>query len=124
MGEALCHKCRAAPALSGDSWCLACTACESVSCELKARWGSHELRRLAADQLVDQSKSIKTLRILSLRLRFEGEDRSGARSGPSTSAGQALGATGKAKPAPPPKAPPILKEAANKDFEEVVEEKE
>lgn len=124
MGEALCHKCHAAPQLSGDSWCLACTACEAVSCELRSRWGSHELRRLAADQLVDQSKAIKTLRILSLRLRLEGEDRSGARSGTSTSAGQALGATGKAKAGPPPKAPPILKEAPTKEFEEVVEEKE
>ena len=120
MVEALCNKCRAAPQLKGDSWCLACTACESISCELRARWGSHELRRLAADQLVDQSKAVKTLRILSLRLRFEGEDRSGARSGPSTGAGHTLGATGKAKPGPPP----ILKEAPAKDTEGVEEEDE
>lgn len=124
MVEALCNKCRAAPPLSGDSWCLACTACESISCELRSRWGSHELRRLAADELVDQSKAIKTLRILSLRLRFEGADRSGARSGPSTGAGVALGATGKAKPGPPPKAPPILKEATGKTPEVIEEEVE
>ena len=95
-----------------------------MTTELRSRWGSVELRRLAADSLVEQAKFVKTLRILSLRLRFEGEDRSGTRG---TTGGKALGATPKARtPVPPPKAPPVRREEAPKEeeFEEVVEHEE
>lgn len=116
MSSAACNKCRAAPPVVGDSWCLSCSALEAIASELKGRWGSVELRRLAADQLVEQAKSVKTLRILPLRLRFEGEDKSGSKHTSSP-----LGATAKARGAtpPPPKAPPVARETSTKA--EVVE---
>ena len=73
--------------------------------------------------MVEQAKFVKTLRILSLRLRFEGEDKSGTRG----TAGPSLGAKAKASAAaPPPKAPPLRREevVAKEEYEEVEEEQE
>lgn len=65
----LCNKCRQAPSLGTDSWCVGCSAQENVYEELRSRWGSSDLRRAANDLLVDAARQVKVLRALSLRLQ-------------------------------------------------------
>lgn len=80
----LCNKCRQAPSLGTDSWCLGCSAQEHVLEELRSRWGSSDLRRAANDLLVDSARQVKVLRALSLRLQpivppgLEGSRKEGA----------------------------------------------
>ena len=70
----------------------------------------------AGEFFTEQAKLVKTLRILSLRLRFEGESKAGSLESPRKSS---LGATPKSstpKP-PPPKAPPVQRVVAAKEEE-------
>eukprot|EP00435_Cladocopium_sp_Y103_P048322 s489_g14.t1 len=94
----------------GDSWCLACTAVEAITGELKAGWGAAGTRAVAADLLVSATRQIRALR----RLGIAGAGKSrpsapaGAPPGRSSSVhpgkGEGSGAEQKA-PAPPPPPP-------------------
>lgn len=81
--------------------------------------------RTKADFL-DQSKALKTLRVLSLRLRSEGEDLTGARTCIAGGGGEQVGATAKIKAKPPVKTLPVEAPAtarsSEKDDEERYEE--
>ena len=68
MARPPCNKCRQGVCVSGDSWCVGCSAQENIQADLRGRWGSTDLRRAACEVLVDAARQVKVLRSLSLRL--------------------------------------------------------
>lgn len=68
MSRPLCNKCRQGTSAGSDSWCVGCSALENIQGDLRARWGSSDLRRAGNEALVDAARQIKVLRSLSLRL--------------------------------------------------------
>ena len=67
----LCNKCRAAPPYQDDTWCLACSAVESLSADLKSRWEFPGLREAAEEGIISAARQVKALRKLSTGLAAE-----------------------------------------------------
>ena len=67
----LCNKCRIAPPYQEDTWCLACSAVEALSSELKARWELPGLREAAEESIISAARQVKSLRRLSVGLAAE-----------------------------------------------------
>ena len=57
-----CNKCKQVPPREGDTWCLACSAWESIGISLTGRWGSAGLRGSAAEAVVGTARVLKSLR--------------------------------------------------------------
>ena len=57
-----CNKCRQAPPREGDTWCLACSAWESIGVSLGSKWVSAGLRGSAAEAVVGAARVLKSLR--------------------------------------------------------------
>ena len=57
-----CNKCRQTPAREGDTWCLSCSAWETIGVALTSRWASAGLRGSAAEAVVGTARLIKSLR--------------------------------------------------------------
>jgi hypothetical protein len=54
----LCNKCRQCPPYGTDSWCLGCTATESLNTELSSRWSTAALRAVANDLVVGAVRGV------------------------------------------------------------------
>ncbi len=67
----LCNKCRVAPPYQDDTWCLACSAVESLSADLKSRWEFPGLREAAEEGIISAARQVKALRKLSTGLAAE-----------------------------------------------------
>ena len=88
-----CAKCKGCQAAEGDSWCVGCTAWESLGRELTGSWDCPGARKLANDLVISTTRQVRALRSLSAGLAREGQRELGAGSGRATS------------PERPPKAP-------------------
>eukprot|EP00435_Cladocopium_sp_Y103_P035000 s165_g9.t1 len=55
---ARCNKCGQADAEGGDSWCLACSAVEHITGELKSGWGTPGSRAICTDLLVSCTRQV------------------------------------------------------------------
>ena len=64
----LCNKCRQAPPREGDTWCIACSAWESVGVGLGGRWTTNGLRDTAAEAVVGAARLVRSLKNLDASL--------------------------------------------------------
>ena len=64
----LCNKCRQAPPREGDTWCIPCSAWESVAVGLQGRWVAGEVRETAAEAVVGTARLVRSLRNLDAGL--------------------------------------------------------
>ena len=64
----LCHKCKTNPPFEDDSWCLSCSAWESIGSDLTSRWDIPGLRELACEAVVSCARHLKGLRRVSAGL--------------------------------------------------------
>ena len=60
-----CNRCKTAPPLPNDSYCLGCSAWEGIGRDLQAPWGDSGCRGLATEFLVAGARHIRALRNLS-----------------------------------------------------------
>ena len=67
----LCNKCRVNPPYQEDSWCLACSAVEALSSELRSRWELPSLREAAEESIISTARQVKSLRRLAIGLAAE-----------------------------------------------------
>lgn len=80
MPQQICNKCRAPPAAEGDTWCLGCSAWESLGRELCGSWDSAGARLLANDLVITAAQQTRALRSLAAGLlRADGASRSAGR---------------------------------------------
>ena len=94
----LCNKCRVNPPYQEDSWCLACSAVEALSSELRSRWELPSLREAAEESIISTARQVKSLRRLAVGLAAE---RAATRSRePAKSADAALTAAPSRSPLP------------------------
>eukprot|EP00435_Cladocopium_sp_Y103_P026893 s557_g6.t1 len=106
-----CHKCKQADPHLGDSWCLACSAVEELSGELRSAWGSPGSRAVAADVLVSATRQVRALRRLGLAGGGRVKPAEPGEAGTSRASSQPA-AEGRAPAAPAPPAPPAEKRGA------------
>ena len=64
----LCNKCRQAPPREGDTWCIPCSAWESVAVGLGGKWVAGGLREAAAEAVVGTARLVRSLRNLDAGL--------------------------------------------------------
>ena len=120
-----CQKCgQSAPHL-GDSWCLACTATEALSGELRAGWGPSGYRAVVNDLLVSSVRQVRALRRLSLCAGAgpaPGDRAGSTRAHPDIKERESSAAPSHRAPAPP--TPPSPPRAVVKEEDEATEESE
>lgn len=64
MGER-CNKCKVSYRVGGDTWCIGCSAWETIGLELCGRWsGPPGFRRIADDVALSAARHIRALRSL------------------------------------------------------------
>ena len=120
----LCNKCRVSKPYQDDTWCLACSAVESLSAALKSRWEFPGLRETAEEAIISAARQVKTLRKLSTGLAAE---RSSLKSKePASKAEAALNSGRRRSPLPrsasrTSRVPDIKDEANEKEDEESAE---
>ena len=130
-----CNRCGQEEPHLGDSWCLACSAAEAISGELRSAWGSPGSRSLASDVLVAATRHIRALRRLGIAGAGRGRPSvpEGAVPGRAPSAPPAIKPESRATsaqpselPPPPPRvperAPSREREVRSKDQERVKRE--
>lgn len=61
----LCNKCKVNQPFQDDSWCLSCSAWESIGFDLVGKWDIPGLRELACEAVVSTARHLKGLRRLS-----------------------------------------------------------
>ena len=105
MGEP-CRKCKSWRPLAGDTWCVGCSAWETIGLELAGHWnGPSGLRSIGNDLVLGCAREVRALRALGAGLgrapsapsslpSAPGRERSPTPAAPSTAA--------KVKPAQPP----------------------
>ena len=64
----VCNKCRQREALAGDTWCVVCSAWESLGTALVGRWGTAAVRSVADEVLVSAARHTRELRNLDAGL--------------------------------------------------------
>ena len=64
----LCHKCKVNQPFEDDSWCLSCSAWESIGSDLVGRWDVPGLRDLACEAVIATARHLKGLRRISAGL--------------------------------------------------------
>ena len=68
--QATCNKCKVSRPISGDTWCVGCSAWEVVGQELCGGWqGPGGLKEIANDLVLGTARSIRALRSLGAGLR-------------------------------------------------------
>ena len=112
-----CNRCGQEEPHLGDSWCLACSAAEAISGELRSAWGSPGSRSLASDVLVAATRHIRALRRLGIAGAGRGRPSvpEGAVPGRAPSAPPAIKPESRAtsaQPSEPPPPPPRVPERA------------
>ena len=60
-----CRRCKQSPALSGDTYCLACSVWEAIGRELQSPWPKVQFRSVVTDILVAGGRQIRALRHLA-----------------------------------------------------------
>ena len=64
----LCNKCHQAAPREGDTWCIPCSAWESVAVGLGGKWVAGGLREAAAEAVVGTARLVRSLRNLDAGL--------------------------------------------------------
>ncbi len=64
----VCNKCRQREALAGDTWCIVCSAWESLGNAICGRWGTAAVRSVADEVLVAAARHTRELRNLDAGL--------------------------------------------------------
>ena len=72
-----CNKCHQSQARDGDTWCLACSAWETLGQELTSRWSCSSSRWLADDLVLSVTRQVRFLRNLSAGIRANAEAAAG-----------------------------------------------
>ena len=104
-----CNKCNQGEPHLGDSWCLACSAVEALTGELRSAWGAPGSRLLANDICVSAVRQIRALRRLGIAGAGKGRaasPRKGAERGRASSASQRERPASEAVAPEPPQPPP------------------
>ena len=70
-----CAKCRQSPPSGSDSWCIGCTALESLQSELGCSWHVPALRAIANNLVVSAVRGVTALRETSCSFRSAGDAR-------------------------------------------------
>ena len=114
----LCAKCRQATPRSDDTWCLGCSATESLNFELSAHWHCEGLRALSHEVVVG---AVRSLRLISSGLKSAEDSRAALeRRTP-----RPLPAPrGHSVPPPPPAPPRVPREPKREEESEEGEESE
>ena len=121
----LCNKCRQTAPADGDSWCLGCSAIESLQTELNAHWHHPGLRKLANDQVVAATRAVRALRLFSSGLKSAGDARAALpRHAGRASEGQNRSGDTRPRSLPPPPPPPIKEQEVSEEEEESEEEED
>ena len=125
----LCSKCRQCPPYGTDSWCIGCTATESLVTELASKWSTAALRAVANDLVVSAVRGVSALRNVSSSIQSAGQARAAASraEAPRTSvAGDrgALAAEGRERSRSPIQRVKTQEESSGEDEEEEEEEEE
>ena len=115
----LCNKCKQATPSAEDTWCLGCSAVESLQVELSAHWHSPGLRKVANEQALAAARAVRALRLASSSLQSAGDNRAAL---PRRSGASAHREPEPRRSLPPPPAPPAKVET--KEVEESSEEEE
>ena len=123
----LCSKCRQCPPYGTDSWCIGCTATESLVTELASKWSTAALRAVANDLVVSAVRGVSALRNVSSSIQSAGQARAAASraQAPRTSvAGDrgALAAEGRERSRSPIQRVKTQEESSGEDEEEEEEE--
>ena len=108
-----CNKCGQGDPHLSDTWCLACTAVEAITGELRLAWGTGGTRALATDLLVSATRQVRALRRLGIAGGGRSRPASPARAVLPAAAGEGAGRA--ATPAPEPPPPPPHPKAAVKE---------
>ena len=66
----LCHKCRSWVPITGDTWCVGCTAAAELTREFERPWGA-PYRRIAHDLILSVTRQIKAIRNISTGVRSQ-----------------------------------------------------
>ena len=98
MPPPACAKCREAPALEGDLWCLGCSAWEALGRELSGHWDVAGTRALANDLVINTTRQVRALRSLGAGLAAEAK--SGGRAGTRRAHPPATAAPRRSEPPP------------------------
>ena len=64
----VCNKCRQREALAGDTWCIVCSAWESLGTAIVGKWGTAAVRSVADEVLVAAARHTRALRNLDAGL--------------------------------------------------------
>ena len=125
----VCNKCRSCTPVQGDSWCIGCTAWQSIEAELTSRWDSPGARLIANDLVVSVSRQIRALRGLSAGLaRSAGSGGAGisraTTSSPAASADKRSREPSARPSLPPPPPAPKREEQSSEELCEESEEEE
>ena len=117
----LCAKCRQATPRSDDTWCLGCSATESLNSELSAHWHCEGLRALSHEVVVGAVRTVRSLRLISSGLKSAEDSRAALeRRTP-----RPLPAPrGHSVPPPPPAPPRVPREPKREEESEEGEESE
>ena len=72
-----CNRCRRVQALAGDTYCLSCSAWESLGRELQASWPIEGIRSIVTDLIVSVTRQARALRNYSGAVALKADLRSG-----------------------------------------------
>ena len=63
--SSVCNKCRRSPPIDGDTWCVGCSAWESLGKELTSTWsGPLGVKTLANEIVLNAVREVRGLRAL------------------------------------------------------------
>ena len=116
-----CKKCKQSEPLEGDSWCLGCSAHESLGQDLAARWHSKALRAAANDLVLYTVKAVRSLRSISSSLQSAESARATQGAGSERGATPKAAGIGRSLPPPPPPPCPVKEQPAESDLDEYEE---
>ena len=119
-----CNKCRRAPAVDPDTWCLACRGVEVLTGELAGTWPYTAARVLAEDAVVSAVRTVKGLRSLGTSLSSAEHSRAAARERTRERSPRGRASSGKSLPPPPPPPAPLTAPKEEYSYAEESEEEE
>ena len=114
-----CAKCRQEAPRSEDTWCLGCSAIESLNSELSAHWHIEGLRSLSHEVIVGAVRTVRSLRLISSGLKSAEDSRAALERRRSVAPPR-----GHSVPPPPPAPPRPVEATKREDDSEEEEESE
>ena len=119
-----CNKCKRAPAVDPDTWCLACRGVEVLTGELAGSWPHTAARVLAEDAIVSAVRTVKGIRSLGTSLSSAEQSRAAARERTRERSPRGRASSARSLPPPPPPPAPLTEPKEEDSYTEESEEEE